>query len=169
MSVDVGLELTGADELIADLRLMADRTPRELTAVYREGAEIVAARTRSNMAAAFQTWPPANRRDPVTPLVQTVRTRATIRGSRVEVGGLNAPHAGVTEFGGHLPRRGNKGIQRPRSKQRGEGYASLGISVTTRRPNPTLYPAAEQEADNVVDHVVDALVAIGITCHLELY
>jgi hypothetical protein len=136
----------GLNELVANLRKVDAGLPREFAQTNKKVAGIVAAE-----AARRAPRGPHEGGDKVRPISETIRGLAQARRVVVAFGGAATPHAGVTEFGGTIPRRGQSSALRAQQQRAHRGFERAGLAVTRVAKQAYVYPAADATRARVID------------------
>lgn len=135
------IEVHGVRELRRELNKAEGRSQKEVQQANKEAAEVVA-------AAAIVRAPkgPHQGGGNVQPIWSSIKSRATIGRAFIVFGGSRSPHAPVYEFGGSIPRRGERAIHGAAIKTAQashRAFASHGISTTHIEKQAYVYPAIE--------------------------
>lgn len=146
----VDLQVVGMGELIRALRAAEDATPKAVRDANRKAAELAVPFVR---AAAPRG--PHQGGGKVRPIADSIRAQATQRAGFVVAGGARTPHAGVLEWGGAIPRKGEGGYTR--KHVRGGRTYQHGGNVTRVAAQPYLRPGIERALPAIVGSYLEDL------------
>jgi hypothetical protein len=136
----------GLNELVRNLKKVDAGLPREFAQTNKKVAGIVA--TEAARRAPRGEHEGGGR---IRPVSETIRGLAQARRVVVAFGGAATPHAGVLEFGGTIPRRGQSAQLRAQQRHAKRGYERAGLAVTRVAKQAYVYPAADATRARVID------------------
>lgn len=105
------VRITGLSELKQALKELDKNAPKELGKANKQVAQIVVREAERRTPSG-----PHQGGGSITPIARSIRASQSQLKVSVMAGGSKTPHAGATEFGGFIPRRGNAGANRNRKK-----------------------------------------------------
>lgn len=135
---------------------MSKNAPRELNAAGLRAGKIVQAEAKHLAPKGTHEGGGA-----VVPIEQSIHLTQSTKKNTVTIiaGGKSTPHAAPLEFGGSIPRRGFKGINR-RGKRTARLLGGGGV-LTHVKAHPYIFPAIRNKAEAVMAEYVKALEALA--------
>lgn len=148
------IRVVGLSTLRRDLKKVDAELPKELALINRQAAEIVAEEAQRRAPKGIHQGSGRAFR----PIWRSIEARQQAGRAAISIGGARAPHAAVTEFGGHIPRRGRDKTLSALAQQRRSSYRRVGFTSLTRvRAQPYLYPALAAKRDEVIRRYEDLI------------
>lgn len=136
--------IEGLDKAKEGLRGIDRAAPRLISRAGKKAAKVVAEEAKRR--APVYAGPPRTRKR----LRDSIKVSGTQRYAGIRIGGPDAPHAPVHEFGGTIRRAGGQGgTSRARRRALGRNNANTGRTVI--KAQPYLYPAIADKRREVVD------------------